>query len=279
MGLVDQELPTAADRARLGVVLSRWPDWDAALPAAPVLLGKLGGLSNDNYLVRGGDARFVVRLNDDKVDLGVDRDLERRVLASIAGEPFAPRVVYAAADCLVTAYIEGGHPAEPHVTAMGALFSRIHAMSPPAGPALDPLAHLAGYLRRLPARDARLEACFETLDARRTATAAPVCLCHNDLLLENVVDTGAGLVAIDWEYARPGDPAFDIAVFAHTYELTGDAVDRLLAVYGGDDAGLADRITWCRGAYALIEVCWWLLRGRNVDAQIQQLWRRMVSLR
>lgn len=259
-----QKLPAAADGARLGLILSHWREWQAPLSGEPVVERKLGGLSNDNYLVTSGDRRFVVRLNNDRFELDVDREVERRILAEIANEAFAPRVVYANKDCLVTAFVEGAHPAEPDPAAMGSLLREIHAIRSTSAPALDAHVHLERYMRRLERPPKELRECFEAVMADRLAPAAP-CLCHNDLLLENVIVTDSGSVAIDWEYARPGDAAFDLAVVAHTFAFDEAAMGRLLSAYGAE-AGMRTRVEHFRDVYGLVEVCWWLIRGRDVES-------------
>lgn len=275
---MDQELPAPADRARLGLILSRWREWSAPLSGEPDVVRKLGGLSNDNYLVRSGDRHFVVRLNNDRFELGVDRNVERRILGDIAHASFAPSIVYASDHCLVTRFIEGEHPHAPDPAGMGRLFRQIHLTQSGAVESLDPRLHLASYMRRVTRPPTRLQACFKAVMSRRDEAPIRANLCHNDLLLSNILDTGNGLVVIDWEYARPGDPAFDMAVFAQTYNLDDAATSQLLAAYDPDDAGLASRITHYRDVYALIEICWWLIRGRDaaeLSPQIDRLADRL----
>lgn len=272
-----QELPAAADRTRLGLILSRWRDWDAALAAAPLVERKLGGLSNDNYLVSSAGRKFVVRLNNDNFDLDVDRQVERRILAEIAARPFSPGVVFSTDACLVTAFVDGTHPAAPDPAVTGDLMRQIHAIDSRAATPLDPYLHLERYLRRVTRPPTVLEACFEAVMSARLPPAGSSCLCHHDLLAENVIVTPSGPVAIDWEYARPGDAAFDMAVVAHTYAYDETMMARLLAVYGGD-AGMAARVEHYRDVYALVEICWWLIRGWDVDSMnlaIQNLGERL----
>lgn len=263
---MDQELQATANSARLRLILSRWRDWATPLSVEPHLVRKLGGLSNDNFLVRSGDRRFVVRLNNDRFELGVDRNVERRILADIAGEPFAPAVIYTSEDCLVTPFIEGEHPRTPDPGAMGRLFRQIHAVASNAGPVFDAWSHLEAYMSRVAQPAERLQRCFNAVMSRRSDTPVRTCLCHNDLLFENMLDTGSGLVVIDWEYARRGDPAFDIAVFAHTYDLDEATITQLLAAYDTGDTRIQERIGQHRDIYALIEICWWLIRGRDLTS-------------
>ena len=40
-------------------------------------------------------------------------------------------------------------------------------------------------------------------------SAWPAVICHHDLVPENIIITGDGLVLLDWEYAAMGHPALD----------------------------------------------------------------------
>ena len=58
--------------------------------------------------------------------------------------------------------------------------------------------------------------------------------CHNDLLAANVIDDGARLRIVDWEYAGMGDPFFDLANFSVNVELDEGGRAALLAAYFGE---------------------------------------------
>ena len=260
-----QELPASADSPRLKRVLSQWRQWQAPLTAEPVPERKLGGLSNDNYLVSDGEHRHVVRLNNDRFELDVNRQLELQVMAHISDRDFAPQVVFASGDCLVTTYIDGVHPECPDPAAMGELFARIHATNIDTPLSLDPYLHLERYMSRVTRPPRVLQTAFKAIMSGRSSMPSALCLCHNDLLAANLLDTGEGLVAIDWEYARPGDAAFDMAVVVQTYDFDEGAVARMLSAYGAADS-MAARIGHYVDVYALVEICWWLIRGRDVTS-------------
>ena len=59
---------------------------------------------------------------------------------------------------------------------------------------------------------------------------ADLCLCHNDLVAENIVDTGE-LMFLDWEYACDNDPLFDLATVVAQHELDEAQTDVLLSAY------------------------------------------------
>jgi thiamine kinase len=271
-----KELPSTSDRLRL--TLSGWQDWDADLTGQPTPVGSLEGKSNVNYLVRSGDHEFVVRLNNDNQGLGVDRRVERQVLAEIAAADFAPSVVFVDDSVLVTNYVSGRHPTRTDLARVGRLFSRIHRTSTNVSRALDPRRQVSDYVSRIRAPlEPAIRDCQEIILSRHLPAPDSPCLCHNDLLFENMIDAGDRLVAIDWEYARPGDPAFDIAVFVETYRLDTAEVACLLSAYDGDGGDLAVRIEHYRELYALIEILWWCIRdpGAAVDTMVATLKERL----
>lgn len=277
---MDQKLPTAADHARLGLITGQWRDWQPRPARQPEVVSRLAGFSNDNYLVAADEHRFVVRLNNDSYELGVDRLLERQILTDIAGAEFAPRLAWWSEHSLVTGYIPAPHPADPEPQLLGELFRQIHGTAVSPHPPLDPYEHLENYFHQLDSVPANIAAGYEALLATRPTPSGDLCLCHHDLLLGNVLAGDGSAIVIDWEYARLGDPAFDIAIVAHTYGYDDSAVAELLRAYGGG-ADLQERIRHYRGLYSLVEICWWLLRGQDaasltamIDNALAQIRRR-----
>ena len=68
--------------------------------------------------------------------------------------------------------------------------------------------------------------------SRRIAPFRPV-LCHNDLLPANLIDDGARLWLVDWEYAGAGHPLFDLANASANAGLADDQDRALLKAYRG----------------------------------------------
>ena len=141
---------------------------------------------------------------------------------------------------------------------VGAWFASLHALDLPPGLAvIDFGERAAAYLARVALRDrvGSIGRIGRELSRRRAALAPPARLvpCHHDLHRRNLLDDGTRILAIDWEYAGPGDPAADLAAFAGYQALDGAAIDALIAGYGGTNAGLRDRVS----ALAWIFDCLW----------------------
>lgn len=219
-----------------------------------------GGLSNQAWRVEHGGWIWYARLGyADAERLGVNRDSECALLAAVAAAGFAPDVL--ACDprtgLLVTHYIDGrtwqsSDAAEPrNLARIGSLLARLHTMPPGPGIAAVSYAEQARRLAStIPASDPtvtalrhRADQAFDRIERRRPRRA----LCHHDLHHLNVVDTGARLWLVDWEYGGVGDPLFDVAGFLALHELGAAETDLLLGAYGADapiDRGILEEARW-----------------------------------
>lgn len=137
---------------------------------------------------------------------------------------------------------------------VGRALARLHGGEPFPG-ALDPACALDRYARDLTdagdlARDgARLWAALGA--GRRLAP------CHNDPVPANMIDDGARVLLVDWEFAGMNDPAWDLAYVAVEGGLGEAALDRLLAAYGAPDpAPFGARVRACRAMVMLVNGAW-----------------------
>ena len=209
-----------------------------------------GGSWNETWLARRGRERLVVRFDTPAARaLGLDRAAEVSVLAAIRRQGIGPELVFAdpPMGVLVTRWLPGRACAtavlrNPRLLQrLGALLRRMHrSVAPPRdAPPLDPAraadryAEIVGSLwaRRTALAAARS---FNAVARRGSGRA----LCHNDPVAQNLI-RGPHLRLIDWEFAAPGDPLFDVAVVVGHYRLSGKLARILLAaargrVYSGD---------------------------------------------
>lgn len=250
---------SSARRAHLDAILDGWRDWSIDLSGRPSVVEALSGWSNANFRVRAGKTELVVRLNDDTSHLGVDRVVERTALEDVATRHFAPPVVHVGPDHLVSRFVAGECPVTPSPTDAARLLTDIHTTPTRITSILDPWAQARAYLAQSD------EADIATLAAQVLEFESPAplaCLTHNDLSPANLVRTDDGIVVLDWEYARLGDPAFDTAALVETHDLTAVEVDALADTLGEP---VADRLPAIRLLYLLIETLWWHLRDPAHD--------------
>lgn len=238
--------------------------WEYRVAAVAVELGLdrpqvttlAGGLLNRTLRLKDAHQDLVLRLAGAGAEsLGVDRHAERAMLQLAAGAGLAPQLVLSrpAESLLVTRHVAGRVLArdaarEPAMLVrIGAWLARLHALEPPAGIApIDIAARAAAYLRVLHARDSTtLLRDLETRLARLREELPPprrLAACHHDLHHFNLVDTGAALVALDWEYAGPGDPVADLAACICYQDLDRRQTEILLGGYGDASGRLTARL-------------------------------------
>jgi thiamine kinase-like enzyme len=229
-----------------------------------------GGLSNQAWRVEQGGQTWYARLGyADAERLGVNRHSECALLAVVAAAGFAPDVL--ACDpptgLLVTRYIEGqtwqatdaGKPR--NLSRIGSLLARLHTIPWAAGIGAVSYAEQARHLAdTVPDGDAtaaalrrRADQAFERIGRSKPRRA----LCHHDLHHLNVVDTGARLWLVDWEYGGVGDPLFDLAGFLALHELGAAETDLLLGAYGTATTVDREILTEARWAFDYVQWLWY----------------------
>jgi thiamine kinase-like enzyme len=232
-----------------------------------------GGLSNRNFVVRDGGDAYVVRLvgGDDPAH-SIVRAREIAVSQAAHRAGIAPELVHAEPGLLVLRLIEGHTLTATEVAApamlrrIAALLQRCHGevAAHLRGPApcfwvfhalRDYLAALAGH-GVAAERIERLRRVVAALEAAVGPTR--LALTHNDLMPGNLIDDGARLWLIDWEYAGFGAPLFDLASLAVDNALDEAAQETLLAAYfrRAPRATLRRRYAAMRIAAALRESLW-----------------------
>lgn len=244
-----------------------------------------GGVANRTLRLRDARQDLVLRLAGDAGEtLGASQESEFAMLNLAAAAGLAPAIVQArpAEGWMAMQHVAGRTPdlaelRDPAFLArLGSWLARLHAIPPPPLPAIDFGARAAGYLERMneSAPAAEVAGLAVRLAARRAGLAPLLrpAACHHDLHRRNLVDTGAALLALDWEYAGPGDPAADLAACIGYHDLDRAERGALLAGYGSDTPALRARLD----ALAWIFDCLWYgwngvaaLAGLETDAALQ----------
>jgi thiamine kinase-like enzyme len=160
-------------------------------------------------------------------DRSVERELHR--IASAAG--IAPRVVHANDRWLITEYVAGRLWTEPdfanpaRLAELGDTLRRLHELPAPECGRFDLLEALEGYAARVGAQvrdaaDSVPDYLNSAAAAWRVSGAAerPLAILHHDLHGSNIIESGRGLVLIDWECAAVADPLLDVACILSYHE-------------------------------------------------------------
>ncbi|MDE0680770.1 MAG: phosphotransferase [Gammaproteobacteria bacterium] len=239
----------------------------ARLPPEIPGLGRLGyirrlsggGGWNETWLAARGEERFAVRFDTSAVRLlGLDRNAELGALQAIQGRGLGPDLVYAdlPGGLLVTRWLPGRACApaslrNPRLLRhLGKTLRRLHETvpSPPNVAPLDlarSVRHYAAIVGGVRARTMARAAC-RSLNAAAGHRRNPA-LCHNDPAAQNFL-RGPALRLIDWEFAAPGDPLFDLAVVIRHHDLDEGQGRALL----GAARGRVHRSDW-RGLTHLVD--------------------------
>ncbi len=245
------------------------PIWRGAVDPQP--LG--GGITNLNFLVEDGDRRAVVRIGDDIPVHQILRSNELAASRAAHAAGVSPAVLYHEPGALVIEFVEGRTLAAADVRSAGMLerilplLARAHRELPRhlRGPALMFWVFhvIRDYAGRLAEDGSRHRALLPGLLAeaeRLEAAVGPVEVVfgHNDLLPANLIDDGARLWLIDWDYAGFNSPLFDLGGLAANNGLSEAQEEAMLALYfdRAPEAALWRRYRAMKAAAALRETLW-----------------------
>ena len=203
-----------------------------------------GGGWNETWLAAREDESLIVRFDTPAAGrLALDRTAELGVLRSIQGRGLGPELVFAdlPAGLLVTRWLPGrtctpgGLRNARLLRHLGKTLRRLHETVPPP-PNVAPLDlarsvhHYASLVGSVRARRTARAACHSLKEA--AGHRRKPALCHNDPVAQNIL-RGPSLRLIDWEFAAPGDPLFDLAVVVGHHDLPEEHARILLAAARG----------------------------------------------
>ncbi len=229
-------------------------EFDAALDRIPALHGKSrsveempGGLTNRIYkVVPIGADPIVVRISGTKTPLlSIDRVAECANSRSAADAGVGPKVLSCQPDVGIAAveWIEGKTftaadlDDSRRLARVGQLCRKLHE-SPRFVNEFDMFAVQRQYLSvveengfRIPARYRDFMPLVERIRAALAAAPLATVPCHNDLLAANIMDDGARLWFIDYEYSGNNDPCFELGNIWSEAALPPERLGDLLSAY------------------------------------------------
>ena len=174
-------------------------------------------------------------------------------------------------------------PPQSRASARAALLARVHAIEVDGDP-LDVVGAAEAYGRRVEAAgsdddDRRLlDELHERARAHHRARSVAT-LGHNDPTAGNVVGDDDPLL-IDWEYAAPSDPAFDLATVLALHGIAADGRAAFLTAYA-EQAATSIRDDRLRETERLVVLLAWAWaraeRADRPDDPRASAWLRAVS--
>jgi thiamine kinase len=199
------------------------------------------GLVNRTYRVSRDEARYVLRLaTADPADINLDRHWEANLLRAAGAAGLAPALRYSdpQGGVLLSEWIAGRvwSAAEiQHGDAMqkiARLLRAVHALPIPA-PAhcMSPSRWIRHYDARTTCREELRLRANDKLNRLAELPRMPGVVCHGDLHIQNLVESPAALLLLDWEYAHVAEPLWDIAGWCANGDFGAAASEALLTRY------------------------------------------------
>jgi thiamine kinase-like enzyme len=230
-------------------------------------------MTNDNFVVEDGGARYVVRVGGDIPAHNIVRTTEAAASRAAHAAGVSPGVRYADANALVIDFIEGRTLTAEDVRAAGNhprlvdLIRRAHREIPKHFPGPAPLfwvfqvvRHYDRVLRELHSPHVSSLPALGRMAERLEQAVGPIDIVfgHNDMLPGNLIDDGERLWLVDWEYAGFNSPLFDIGgLISNSGALLG-AAESMLELYFGRpvDRDLRRRMAAMTAASLMRETLW-----------------------
>lgn len=213
-------------------------------PVTPVVL--TGGLTNTNFVVEDGNAKYVVRVGTDMPEHLILRFNELAAARAAEKIGLSPPVVHAEEGVMVMRFIEGRTLAEDDLRDPQTLERVIPLVkqchrdldTELQGPVLAfwPFHVIRCYARTLRERHSRMTGelpRYLEIAAHLEKASSPteVAFCHNDLLAANFIDDGTRMWLLDWDYAGYNSPMFDLGGLASNNRLSEPLERHLLEAY------------------------------------------------
>ncbi|MCR8923001.1 phosphotransferase family protein [Dasania sp. GY-MA-18] len=269
---------------RINTILQNYASWGLASSAKPQLLRQLeGGLTNQSFLLQLADECYVLRLfSPHSQQLNINREAEYRIASIAAQQGLSPQTIYLAPDhsYSISRYLDAelfNHSALSRAEKLQRLaqcLQQLHSIhidiELPQLIVSEKAQHYWQAIAQLPAAaiylqyKAPLQQYFKQLPV-----LAPPVLCHNDLVVENILLGEQGLRLIDWEYAAMGNPYFDLAAVIINQQLNAENEQLFLGSYTKSVDLLALQQAKLQVRY--LECLWWLMQSPLNKNFVQQL--------
>ena len=256
-------------------VLDRLPGWRDAKPS---LLD--GGLNNRTWLLEKEGAKAVLKFDPEVRSAPYnDRQGEALVQSAAAEAGLANRVLYADDRTLLSEYVEGevwtprSFADKGNLARLADALRQLHALAP-TGRTFDAAGAADVYVQSIDRDPGIVAICRDIIAAIRTPQT--VCLCHNDLVAENIVAT-PGIRFLDWEYACDNDPLFDLATIVEHHELSEAQAQHLLDACFENGAAWQQRLDEQRRLYRALLWLWLASRPGSAAAELDKAAERLLT--
>ena len=271
------------DAARVDEAVARVALWKGLTPKVSPLSG---GMTNENFLVEAGGARYVLRLPGQSTELlSIDRANEVFNTEAAATTGVGPRVLEHVPDLdvMVLEFIPGPTMSAATLQTkqmagrMAESFRRLHS-APRFLQDFNMFRLIEYYIRIVDEHRVAIPGGYRDwlpsvgrIENAVQAGALPTVPCHNDLLCENFIDDGTVLRIVDFELSGNNDPCFDLGNTAQEAEFDQELRAALCEAYFGRQDGLQFERQLARmNLFALMSDVGWTLWGA-IQAKISSV--------
>lgn len=219
-----------------------------AMKVADYQISAVSGLTGESWRITAPNIDWLAREQSaHKMQLGVDRRRERKLLRHVAGRQISPSIIGADQHWLLVKWLDGDVVTSKQFIEfadngdLAKVLTRLHGLTP-SGYRLDLRAQLIRYGRLCdPTRCSpgwlRRHHDFLHRPQPQPLKLAPL---HMDIHPGNLLSTSTGLKLIDWEYAADGDIALDIAALFHGNQWSQGQQTNFLQHYCRGEQGYHD---------------------------------------
>ena len=183
------------------------------------------GLSNDNFLVLCCQGKYVLKCYRKMPSTSL-LDTQQ----CLAQQGITQRLIaYDKQACIaILEFIDEVKPFAKFETDIVAKLIKVHQYDAKSAPRLNVKALLQQLdMKRFGFATQAQQWALSTMDA----LPEEIAFCHNDLVLDNIINSHTGAKLIDFEYARNNDIYFDLAALACSYNLDANDTQFLIATY------------------------------------------------
>jgi thiamine kinase-like enzyme len=253
--------------------------WTGAPSIAPVS----GGMTNVNFAVTDQSGKYFVRFGEDIPAHGVLRFNEFAASQAAAACGLSPALLHSEPGIMIFQWIEAKTLIAADLKDMEMIGRVVPLLKKCHG-------ELAGHLRgpvlafwvfhiirdyiatlrvnKSPYLDDFFRYLMIADELEKAVGDIKMAFCQNDLLPANILDDGARLWLVDWDYAGFGTPLFDLANLATNAGLDEAEENWLLELYFGKkpDRPLKQRFLSMAAASALRETLWSMVQELFSDS-------------
>ncbi|MGN1278487.1 MAG: phosphotransferase [Candidatus Onthovivens sp.] len=197
------------------------------------------GITNDNYLINNA---FVLRYVPKDVDPTIDRKLEKLVYDKIEPLGISEKLYIfdEKTGIKITRFVHSSRfykvtPTNEQLIYVSKALKKLHTSSIDVGKGYD-LYKKLNFYKKFADKSEYLDQKFEKMvikEAKIIEENEPIVLCHNDLVVGNLLFKYNGVTIIDREYASMNYEIFDLASFVSENNLSEESTTFFLKKYYG----------------------------------------------